>query len=149
MDDKKGLKAKISGALRKIHNSSGSRQSRQSTLEINQFEEAVRVAPERKEAWMNLGRAYDRSFQFEKALKCKLKAAELSPDDAEVRYGLGCTFCAKGDFPAAIKSFEEALVLKPDFLEACEAIAEQFQIIGKYGKADEWLSKADRIRYKE
>ncbi len=149
MDDKKGLKAKISGGLRKIHNSSGSRQSRQSTLKINQFKEAVRVAPDRKEAWINLGRAYDRSFQFEEALKCKLKAAELSPDDPEVRYGLGCTFCAKGDFPAAIKSFEEALVLKPDFLEACEAIAEQFQIMGKYGKADEWLSRADKIRDEE
>jgi tetratricopeptide (TPR) repeat protein len=96
---------------------------------------------------MNLGRAYDRAFQFEKALECKRKAAELSPNDPEVSYSLGCSFCSKGDFLSATKSFEEALKLKPDFLEACEAIAEQYQILGKPGKADEWLLKADRIRF--
>lgn len=61
--------------------------------------------------------------------------SNMSPNDPEVKFSLGCSYCAKGDFSAATKSYLEALEFRPDYAEACEAIAEQYQIIGEEEKA--------------
>jgi len=101
--------------------------------------------PKDKDAWMNLARMYNRKFNFEKAIECELKAASISPNDPQVKFSLGCTYCAKGDISAAIESYKEALELNPNFAEACECIAEQYQIIGNEEKASEWFGKAEKI----
>ncbi len=118
-------------------------------LSIANYEAILKKDPRDKETWMNLGRAYHKKFQFEKAIESKLKAREISPSDPEVNFSLGCSFCAKGDSLAAIESYLEALKYKPDYADACDALAEQYQIIGAFGKADKWFGKAAEIRFRQ
>lgn len=145
VNPKKGLQGSILNALRKLF---GSKLRSQSAIDdsIIQYEKILMKNPRDKEAWMNLARIYNRKFDFEKAIECKLKAANISPNDPQVKFSLGCSYCAKGDISAAIKSYSEALELNPNFAEACECIAEQYQIIGEEEKAEEWLGKAEEIK---
>jgi protein O-GlcNAc transferase len=113
---------------------------------IAKYEEILKAAPSDKDVWMSLGCLYHRKFQFEKAIENKLKASSISPNDAELKFSLGCSYCAKVDFSAAIKSYSEALALKPDYVKACEGLAEQYQIIGQQARAEEWLSKAEELK---
>ena len=116
---------------------------------IVKYEEILKRDPDDKDALMKLGCLYHKQFHFEKAIENKLKAASISPNDAEVIFSVGCSYCAKGDFPAAIKCYTKALELKPDYLEACEALAEQYQIIGQQVKAEDWIYKAGKLKYRE
>jgi len=43
----------------------------------------------------------------------------------------------------------EALEFRPDYAEACECIAEQYQIIGQQEKAEEWFNKAQEIKFSQ
>ncbi len=131
--------------LKKLLGSRGRPQTEKDDL-IIQYENVLAKNQNDKEAWMNLARAYNRKRDFEKAIECKLKAASIDSNDPQVRFSLGCSYCVKGDFSAAIRSYLEALEIDPNFAEACECIAEQYQILGEYGKAEEWLSKAEEIR---
>ncbi len=95
---------------------------------------------------MYLGRLYHRRFQFQKAIECKRKALALTPEDPEIHYSLGCSYGACGETPQAIECFLEALKINPNYAEACEALADQYFIIGRDGKAEEFVSKANTIR---
>lgn len=60
------------------------------------------------------------------ALTAIKKAAELAPTDAKVHYNLGVLLAKTGQIPAAIKAFEETLILKPDYTDA-KTILEQIK----------------------
>jgi Flp pilus assembly protein TadD len=110
------------------------------------YEEILKRTPNDKDALMKLGCLFHRQFHFEKAIEIKLKAASISPKDAEVMFSLGCSYCAKGDFSAAIKCYAKAVELRPDYLVACEALAEQYQLTGQRAKADEWTYKSEKLK---
>ncbi len=131
--------------LKKLLGSKGRLQTETDDL-IIQYEKVLSKNQNDKEAWINLARAYNRKCDLEKVMECKLKASSIDPYDPQVRFSLGCSYCVKGYFSAAIQSYLEALEIDPNFAEACECIAEQYQILGEYGKAEEWLSKAAEIR---
>ena len=146
---KKGILERLNDALQNLGGYSKRQFLYETDLSIAHYETILRTEPKDKDAWMNLGRLYDKKFMFEKAIESKLKASNICPYDSEIKFSIGCSFCGKGDFSAAIKSYMEALELRPDFAEACEAIGEQYQIIGKAEKAEEWFFKAQEIRFKQ
>ena len=143
---KKGLLRSITTTFKGVFGSFRLGASTETNISIASYELILRTTPEDKDAWMALALLFHKSFQFEKAIKCKLKASDLSPNDPEVKFSLGCSYSATGDFSAAIKSFLEALELKPDYAEACEGIADQYLITGEDGKAEKWLQKAHEIK---
>jgi len=133
--------------LKRLLGFSTNSSSNKTDISIAQYQAVLREKPNDKTIWMNLGGAYQKKFQFEKAVECKLMALNLSPNDPEVEFSLGCSYCAKGDFSAAIKSYIEALTFNPNYAEACEALADVYLIIGQEGKADVWLDKAEKIKF--
>ena len=143
---KKGLLRSIPTKFKGIFGSFKRGASTETDISIASYELILRTKPEDKDAWMAVALLFHNSFQFEKAIECKLKASDLSPNDPEVKFSLACSYSATGDFSAAIKSFLEALELRPDYAEACEGIADQYLITGEDGKAEEWLQKAHEIK---
>jgi tetratricopeptide (TPR) repeat protein len=115
-------------------------------LVIAKYQKILIENPRDKDSWMVLGCAFDKKFQFEKAIDCKTKALSIDQADSEVKFSIGCSYCAKGDICEAIRNYLDALELRPDFSEACEAISEQYQILGQQEKAEEWLLRAEKIR---
>jgi tetratricopeptide (TPR) repeat protein len=111
-----------------------------------EYEAALEKNPLQKDLLMILGRLYHRKFQFKKAIEYKLKASNLSPEDPETKYSLGCSYSANGDYSEAIKCFFEALHFEPNYAEAYEALADQYYLLGKDGKADEYITRAQQIR---
>jgi cytochrome c-type biogenesis protein CcmH/NrfG len=119
---------------------------RQISDHIGQFEAIVKANPLDKEKWMILGRLYSNTFNFEKAIECKTKASGISPDDPEIKFSLGCSYCAKGDTPMAIKSYLQALKLRPNYQEVYECLAEQYLILGDEQTAEIWKARAKAIK---
>jgi len=148
-DDKKRLFERINNKIQFLKSYSKSQSLTEAEQLIANYETILKTDPKDKEKWMNLGRAYDKRFNFEKAIESKLAAKQLNPNDPEVHFSLGCSFCAKGDFLSAIESYREALRCKPDFAEACSSIGEQYVIIGDGEKADLWFGKAQEIRFRK
>jgi len=142
---KKPSESKIQ-ALKRLLGFSERSSLNETDISIAHYQTILKEKPNDKMAWMYLGGAFQKKFQFEKAIECKLMASNISPNDPEVKFSLGCSYCAKGDFSAAIKSYLDALEFKPNYAEACEALADQYLIIGQEGKAEEWLDKAQKIK---
>lgn len=59
-------------------------------------------------ASMNLGAHYVLAKEFERGLMFLEAAAELDPDDGEIRYNLGATLATLGRHEDAIREFEAA-----------------------------------------
>jgi tetratricopeptide (TPR) repeat protein len=59
-------------------------------------------------AFMNLGAHYVLSKEVEKGLGYLQAAADLDPEDGEIRYNLAATLASMGKFEDAIKEFEAA-----------------------------------------
>ena len=76
------------------------------------------LRPDYADAANNLGNAWDRRGQFQKAVECYRLALAVNPGYAEAYNNLGITLDRKGETDAAIACFENALTLKPDYAEA-------------------------------
>lgn len=59
-------------------------------------------------ACMNLGAHYALAREIETGIKYLESAAELDPEDGEIRFNLGATLASVGKHDKAIKEFEEA-----------------------------------------
>lgn len=59
-------------------------------------------------ACMNLGAHYALAREVETGIKFLESAAELDPEDGEIRFNLGATLASVGKHDEAIKEFEEA-----------------------------------------
>lgn len=75
---------------------------------------ALEGAPEYVDAWSNLGVAYLKLRDFERAELCERKAIELAPDFANAWANLGMTLRARNDCEEALVAWGRALALKPD-----------------------------------
>jgi tetratricopeptide (TPR) repeat protein len=78
------------------------------------YEHAVEGLKKDKIVWANLGMAYYRNNQIDQALKALTTAAQIDPNDAEIRGNLGTVRRQKGDLAGAIADLEVAARLKPD-----------------------------------
>ena len=59
-------------------------------------------------ACMNLGAHFALAREIETGIKYLESAAELDPEDGEIRFNLGATFASIGKHDEAIREFEEA-----------------------------------------
>jgi protein O-mannosyl-transferase len=85
---------------------------------INQFQEAIRLAPDYTEAHYSLGIAFERKGQTDEAIHQFQETIRLKPDYAEAHFSLGTGLAMKGRLDDAIKQFQEAIRLNPDYAEA-------------------------------
>ncbi len=74
-------------------------------------------------AWVahnNLGYAYSRRGEIEKAIEHYSKAVELNPTQAVILNNLGALYARHGDLAKAVECFNRALTIKPDLQPARE-----------------------------
>src|SRR5688572_15484605 len=81
---------------------------------VGAYENATAVIKKDKTLWSNLGMAYYRAQQVDKALEALMIACKLDPKDAEIRGNLGTIRRQKGDTAGAIVDLELAVKYKPD-----------------------------------
>ena len=86
-----------------------------SPLEINQLEQAAKVSPRSKDAWINLGNALMDAQQYGEAVKAYQKALVLDPKNVSVRVDMGTCYRGTGKFDKAVEEYRKALKIDPNF----------------------------------
>jgi Flp pilus assembly protein TadD len=91
-------------------------------LNAQQYEQGIALllkvtqkAPTASATYVNLGIAYDRSGDLDKALASLKRAVELNPRQLVAYNELGIVYRRKGEFAAARESYERALGVFPGF----------------------------------
>jgi len=91
-------------------------------LQGQQYEQGIALllkvtqkAPNAAAAYVDLGIAYSRSGDLDKALSSLKRAVELNPRQLVAYNELGIVYRRKGDFAAARESYERALGVFPGF----------------------------------
>jgi tetratricopeptide (TPR) repeat protein len=91
------------------------RQSEDAKIE---YRFAIAQAPEYADAYFALGALYLTEDSVEKALPLFEKAHQFDPQNADAAYNLGLSQEVLGNKPAALKSYEAALKLRPTYAAA-------------------------------
>jgi Flp pilus assembly protein TadD len=91
-------------------------------LEAQQYEQGITLllrvtqkAPNAAAAYVDLGIAYSKSGDLDKALASLKRAVEIEPRQLVAYNELGIVYRRKGDFAAARDSYQHALVVFPGF----------------------------------
>jgi predicted O-linked N-acetylglucosamine transferase (SPINDLY family) len=85
---------------------------------IDLISRAIAINPAIADYHGNLGEAYRRSMQLEKALVCFRRTLELAPDHGAAHNNLGIALKDIGSLDEAITSYGRAIQLDPAFAEA-------------------------------
>ena len=106
------------------------------------FERLTGIAPERIEAWNNLGMLELSADNPEAANAAFCKVLEIDPQNAGALCNTGNYFAEQGDAKQAAACFERALSLRPGFTEAWYNLGNAYMSLGWFGSAKEAFTKA-------
>jgi tetratricopeptide (TPR) repeat protein len=109
---------------------------------IQAYSELAKVTPEDAPVYVDLGRAYEKNSQVDKAIENYLKAIQLDNQYAAAYLRLGMMYSRKQDAPSALKTFEKAETLFRS-LTNVEGVAETLKQRGILFRK---LSKFDEAR---
>lgn len=106
------------------------------------WKDTVRKSPGKARPHVNLGTAYIRVGEFDKALAELSKAITLKPDSANAYENMGVAYSYKGDYEKAIASFEKAVGLAANRVSVYNELAEACMHSGKKALAVRNFNKA-------
>ena len=88
----------------------GTRLLKQAKLDqaVTSLTEAIRLAPDRVEAYNNRGLAYFEQKRYPEAKRDFFTALQLSPDNQAANNNLGIIFCGEEDYDQALSLFQKA-----------------------------------------
>ena len=104
---------------------------------IAAYEEVLAVAPDLPEVHHNLGLAYNRKEEYERAGAEFRKAAELDPDFAEPHGALAVMLANAGHRDQAIVELQQAVELDPENIDYLYNLAVLYKDSGKPREAEE------------
>ncbi len=84
-------------------------------LQLDQMEQAAKMAPKNAQAWINLGNALMDAQRFGEAVDAYEKALALEPKNVPVLVDQGTCYRGIGKFDKAVEQFRKALKIDPDF----------------------------------
>jgi tetratricopeptide (TPR) repeat protein len=90
-------------------------QTSPSPMEINQLEQATKMSPTSKEAWINYGNSLMDTQRYSEAIVAYEKALALDPKNVGVRVDLGTCYRGVGKFDKAVEEYRTALKIDPNF----------------------------------
>jgi tetratricopeptide (TPR) repeat protein/MFS family permease len=113
---------------------------------VRKFEQALEVNPGNMQALFNLGVAWMREGNAEKALWCFVSALQIDPSYIEVRNNTAVVLAQLGRIDEAVEQLNEVLKQKPDNLDAHINLAALLAQKGRMDEAAQHLSEALRIQ---
>ena len=114
---------------------------------IEYFERAVKEDPLYSEAFNNLGYAFEKKGEFEKAIAFYRKALSnpLYPTAEKAYINMGNSYYRLGNFDAALQSYKEAIKRAPSLGLAYWRLALCLNAMGRYGDASTAVSDAVKL----
>ncbi|MEP7264199.1 MAG: tetratricopeptide repeat protein [Bacteroidota bacterium] len=85
---------------------------------IKELEKSVAIFPGFTDAWNQMGVAYWRLKNFEKAKNSYESALKCNPNDATVHSNIGTILFETGNYPEALKAFTKATQINPNYGDA-------------------------------
>ena len=80
---------------------------------IAEFEKAIRLYPDFKEAFSILGNAYFRNHMFDDAARAYARVKEMDPYDTTAYENMGVIYANRGDYMEAMKEWQRVLEIDP------------------------------------
>jgi tetratricopeptide (TPR) repeat protein len=99
------------------------------------LQQAVQLAPDFVNAWLDLGRLRKEQDRYEAALQCFDRAIELDARHAQAHYQRASTLTAAAFTQEAIAAFERCLAIKPDHVGARLGLGHVLKAVGRYQDA--------------
>jgi Flp pilus assembly protein TadD len=116
---------------------------------VASLEKIVEADPTNSTMQYNLGIAYERRDQFEKARQRYEEAIKLKPDFGSAYLAIGNSFMVQKNFVDAIPSLTKAVELLPQSYEAAYNLGACYSNTGNYAEAESAFKKAIAINPKE
>jgi tetratricopeptide (TPR) repeat protein len=92
------------------------------TEAVARFREALALAPERAEAWNDLGVILTRRGEADRGIEALARAVALRPDDGDARRNLAVALDRRGRSAEAVPHYRAFVTLSPDSPERAEAM---------------------------
>lgn len=96
---------------------------------IRQFEEAIRLFPDFKEAHSVLGNAYFRKGYYDRAFAAYRKVLELDPEDTTAHENIGVIYANQGDLERAIAEWKMVLKIEPSRIDIQKKINKALELL--------------------
>lgn len=109
---------------------------------IGFLQEAISIFPAYSDAQNQIGVAYFKMKNYEKALLFFLEAQTYDNKNAEVKNNIGCIYFETGQKDKAKDMFGEALAINPNFIDALRNLGSVCAETGKYDEALKCFLKA-------
>jgi tetratricopeptide (TPR) repeat protein len=84
-------------------------------LQLDQMEQAAKMAPTNAQAWINLGNTLMDAQRFGEAVEAYSKALALEPKNVPVLVDQGTCYRGIGKFDKAVEQYRKALKIDPNF----------------------------------
>jgi tetratricopeptide (TPR) repeat protein len=84
-------------------------------LQLDEMEQATKIAPKSAQAWTNLGNALMDAKRFGEAVDAYSKALALDPRNVPVLVDQGTCYRGIGQFDKAVEQYRKALKIDPKF----------------------------------
>jgi tetratricopeptide (TPR) repeat protein len=111
------------------------------------FERILEQEPKNADAWFRLGVYAQKAGRFDEAVEHHRKSEGLRPDDFWNNRYLTRALSGAGRHEAAVQQAERNLSRKPDDGARMIEMARCYAVMGKKGKANDWLEKAVKAGY--
>ncbi len=109
---------------------------------IHELQRAVDIYPKFADAYNQMGVAYYRKKDYQKAYEKYELALKANPTDATIHNNLGTILFETGQYQEAMKAFSQAVRYKADYPEAYANLGSAYGMMKDYDNAINYLSKA-------
>lgn len=109
---------------------------------INELQRSVDIYPKFTDAFNQMGVAYYRKKNYQKAFEKYQLALNANPTDATVHNNMGTVLFETGQYQEAINAFSKAIQYNPNYAEAYANLGSGYGMLKQYDNAINYLSKA-------
>lgn len=111
---------------------------------ITYLQQAVIVDSTFYSAWFNMGNSYARKNDFQNAVRCFTRAADLNPLNEDAWNNVGNSYAAMKDYNSALKYFQKSLDLNPSNPKALNNMGVTYYMLGDTVNANKYFKQTKR-----
>lgn len=115
------------------------------SMEIDAYQQALRIDPEDAKTWYNLGNVYRETDQISMAIEAYQQALRIDPENAIAWYNLGVAYGETGQTAKEIEAYQQTLRIDPENADAWYNLGTVFRQTGKTSKAMEIYHQLEKI----